>query len=412
MCLFRYRLCSTAPGPTLSSTLTTTKRFSTSSRRFSSLGSPSAMMSSPWIAAIESASSTKLGDIPWEDPLHVLLEDTRCTSCPIHRSLHLPHVHSFLFTTWRVHRDWLVVRQLRVPRRNADVVQGEHTSVSSTLVLDRPSSRDGNLDAFEWRCACECVNSDAMGHFYRNEAAAHEWSISFISSSHWHLTFLPRASAIGTRSDCWCLIIASHSQPFTRLVIIFRSLVDLMRGNGNLVNTRKERTYRETSDGSLSLAFRPLLCHGLVISRGKRPDERGYGSTWLLVANSASSASAVDAEGRFGAAGSRGAGCPSWTFSCTRAQVVLVGPYLSIKARVIYLLRTTTSPGRGFQGVRVTILSALSFQRLPSTFRRTDRASTASVTKPMMCSSLRSDFPSQIAVRQRTFDLREISGLG
>ena len=50
----------------------------------------------------------------------------------------------------------------------------------------------------------------------------------------------------------------------------------------------------------------------------------------------------------------------------------------------------------------MTIFSAFSFQRLLSTFRRTDRASTAPVSKPMMCSSLRSDFPSQIAVRLRS----------
>ena len=68
----------------------------------------------------------------------------------------------------------------------------------------------------------------------------------------------------------------------------------------------------------------------------------------------------------------------------------------------MYLRRTTTSPGRGFQGVPVTIFSALSFHRSPSTSHRTDRAGTAPVSKPMMCSSLRCDFPSQIAVRQRS----------
>ena len=79
-----------------------------------------------------------------------------------------------------------------------------------------------------------------------------------------------------------------------------------------------------------------------------------------------------------------------------------VGPYLSIKARVMYLRRTITSPDGGFHAVPVTIFSALSFQRLPSTFRRTDRASTAPVSKPMMCSSLPSDCPNQVAVRQRS----------
>ena len=47
MCLINYRPCSAALGPTLSSSLTTTSCFSTSSRRFNFSGSPSAMMSSP-----------------------------------------------------------------------------------------------------------------------------------------------------------------------------------------------------------------------------------------------------------------------------------------------------------------------------------------------------------------------------
>ena len=47
ICLFRYWPCTSAPGLILSGTSTTTKRFETSSRRSSSSGSPSAMMSSP-----------------------------------------------------------------------------------------------------------------------------------------------------------------------------------------------------------------------------------------------------------------------------------------------------------------------------------------------------------------------------
>ena len=89
-----------------------------------------------------------------------------------------------------------------------------------------------------------------------------------------------------------------------------------------------------------------------------------------------------------------------------------VGPYLSIKARVMYLRRTTTSPGRKFQGVPVTIFSALSFQRLPSAFRRSDRASTAPVSKQMMCSSHRFVFASQIAVRQRSSSFVRSAVLG
>ena len=48
----------------------------------------------------------------------------------------------------------------------------------------------------------------------------------------------------------------------------------------------------------------------------------------------------------------------------------------------MYRRLATASPGRGFQVVPVTNFSALSFQRLPSTFRRTDRAKTAPVSNP------------------------------
>ena len=67
----------------------------------------------------------------------------------------------------------------------------------------------------------------------------------------------------------------------------------------------------------------------------------------------------------------------------------------------MYRRLATTSLGRGFHAVPVTIFSALSFQRLPATFRRTPRAKTAPFSNPMMCSSSMSDFSSQIAVRQR-----------
>ena len=82
------------------------------------------------------------------------------------------------------------------------------------------------------------------------------------------------------------------------------------------------------------------------------------------------------------------------------------------KARVMYLRLTTTSPGREFNGVPATIFSALSFQRLPSNFRRTGRASTAPVSNPTLCSSLRSDFPSQITVRQRSSSFVRSAVLG
>ena len=87
----------------------------------------------------------------------------------------------------------------------------------------------------------------------------------------------------------------------------------------------------------------------------------------------------------------------------SEASAAVFGRTVSfVQSSCEYLRRNTTSPGRGFQGVPVTIFSAFSFQRLPSTFRRTDRTRTAPVSKPMMCSSLRSDFPSQISVRQQS----------
>ena len=79
----------------------------------------------------------------------MLLEETRCTSRLKRRSLHLPHVSGFLFTTWRTDRGWLVERWQRVPERIADVVEVEHASVC------RRSLRDDDLDAFAWCCACE-----------------------------------------------------------------------------------------------------------------------------------------------------------------------------------------------------------------------------------------------------------------
>ena len=141
---------------------------------------------------------------------------------------------------------------------------------------------------------------------------------------------------------------------------------------------------------------------------------------------------------RFGAARSGGAGCPSWAEasnwavlscaqeikSCPTSFCVLLTfseacpavfgwtVSLSTKARVMYRRLATTSLGRRFQGVPLIIVSALSFQRMPSTFRRTDRAKTAPFSNPMMCSSLLSDFPSQIAVRQRSSSFVRSAVLG
>ena len=85
---------------------------------------------------------------------------------------------------------------------------------------------------------------------------------------------------------------------------------------------------------------------------------------------------------------------------------------LSTKARVMYRRLATTSPGRGFQGVPMTIFSAFSFQRLPSTFRRSDRAKTAPFSNPMMCSSPLSDFPQPNRSAPAVVEFREIRGFG
>ena len=179
-----------------------------------------------------------------------------------------------------------------MPQRKPDVVQGEHTSVLSSIVLDRRSSRHNNLDAFEWSCACECLKSDAVDHFHRNEPAAHERSIYSLLHIVQPLTSDLLASNKRDRRT-FEQLMSDHTQSVGRLLPHVepavhpscdrsdKSLVDLMRGNvthRNLVNRRQE-----TSHGSLPLAFRPLLFHGFVISRDKRPDGRlrqalGYSS--------------------------------------------------------------------------------------------------------------------------------------
>ena len=225
-------------------------------------------------------------------------------------------------------------------------------------------------------------------------------------------------------------------QPFTCFVVIDWSVVHLVCANvthRNLVDRGQKRTHKKTGHNTLSFAFWRLLFHpvtnGLIGA--------AVACAWLLTAGSMSSDSitlvstppvcaAVDVETRFGAAGSR-LGRPLLRAG---AQIVpdiflsvadsfgsmplqsSVGLYFSTKARVMYRRLTTTSPGRGFQGVPVTIFSALSFQRLPSTFRRTDRAETAPFSNPMMCSSLQSEFPSQIAVRQRSSSFVRSTVLG
>ena len=70
----------------------------------------------------------------------------------------------------------------------------------------------------------------------------------------------------------------------------------------------------------------------------------------------------------------------------------------SMKARVMYLRRTTTSLGREFQRAPVTIFSVFSFQRLSSAFRRADSKGLQDDVVFMASVGL----PSQITVRQRS----------
>ena len=87
-----------------------------------------------------------------------------------------------------------------------------------------------------------CLRSDAVDHFNRNKPAAHEWSICSLLHLVQPLTSDLLASSKRDRhtfeqlmSDPWLALGPStnfyqlRSQPFTRLVIIDRSLIDVMR---------------------------------------------------------------------------------------------------------------------------------------------------------------------------------------
>ena len=62
--------------------------------------------------------------------------DARLVLNVARRSLHLPHVSGFLFTTWRIDRGSLAVKWQRVPESIADVVESEHASVSADAALE------------------------------------------------------------------------------------------------------------------------------------------------------------------------------------------------------------------------------------------------------------------------------------
>ena len=74
----------------------------------------------------------------------MFLEETQCTSCPEHRSFHLPHVAGLLFSMWRIHHNRIVMRLARA-------------NTPASFVLYGRSPRDDDLDAFERCCACECI---------------------------------------------------------------------------------------------------------------------------------------------------------------------------------------------------------------------------------------------------------------
>ena len=64
-------------------------------------------------------------------------------------------------------------------------------------------------------------------------------------------------------------------------------------------------------------------------------------------------------------------------------------------------------PGRSCDHLQRSLVQAIAFD-----LRRTGHAKTAQVSNPMMCSSLRSDFTSQIAVRQRSSSFVRSAVLG
>ena len=88
------------------------------------------------------------------------------------------------------------------------------------------------LDGSERCCACECIKSDSVGNFHRNEPAAHEWSICSLFRLLQPLTSDLLASSQCDRhtfeqlmSDhCFTLSLSTNfyqmwSQQFTRLVV-------------------------------------------------------------------------------------------------------------------------------------------------------------------------------------------------
>ena len=95
---------SAALGPTLSSTLAATNCFSTSSGRSNFSGSPSAMMSSPWIAAHRVRHKAVIDLVThleccvscfFENSLHVSWKRRDARLVPCNWSFHLPHVSRF-----------------------------------------------------------------------------------------------------------------------------------------------------------------------------------------------------------------------------------------------------------------------------------------------------------------------------
>ena len=131
---------------------------------------------------------------------------------------------------------------------------------------------------------------------------------------------MPRANAIGTRSNSCCLVIASCSvclPTFTKcncLVVINWSVVDLMCGNvthRNLVDKGQKRTHtgklatvrcRLLSGSSCSIVSSPPVTNGLIVRLRQALSSVSIASV---------STTPSCAETRFGPAGSGGAGCPS-----------------------------------------------------------------------------------------------------
>ena len=135
-----------------------------------------------------------------------------------------------------------------------------------------------------------------------------------------------------------CIVLSLSSnlhqvwrQPFTCLVIMERSDVYRVYGNvthRNLVDRDRKRTHRKTGHSTLSVALwpscsvvsSPPVTNGLIgpaVACARLLTAGSMSSDSITSVSTPPVCAAVDVEVRFGAAGSGGAGCPSWALAST-----------------------------------------------------------------------------------------------